>query len=118
MPEVISLKCVNSCYHRTFITCSGHSLNATLTRGSQSDFYATVDVKSDEKLLSNLFNTRSNELHAMALKPIKKYYIMSSVLKHELLLDEIIETFVQKLGRDFAKTEKCVTWTGDCFCVR
>lgn len=41
----------------------------------------------------------------MALKPIKKYFSISNVLEHETLLDETINTFVQKLGQGFADTE-------------
>lgn len=63
-------------------------------------------MQSNGKLVSNIFNTRSNEFHTMALKPIKKYYAMKSVLEHEPLLDETITTFVEKLDQNFANTGK------------
>ena len=56
--------------------------------------------------MSNVFNTRSNDFHTMALKPIKKYFAMKSVLEHEPLLDETIATLVQKLDREFVDTGK------------
>lgn len=54
--------------------------------------------------MSNLFNTRSNEFHSTALKPVKKYYAMNNILEHEPLLNETINTFIRKLDQGFADT--------------
>ena len=54
--------------------------------------------------MSNLFNTRSNELHSTLLKPIKKYFVMNQILEHEALFDQTINTLIQKLNQKFANT--------------
>lgn len=67
----------------------------------QSKYYTLNDTKIGRKIISNVFSTLSNEFHSEQLRPIQKFYKMSSLLPTEPLVDQTILSFIQKLDDEF-----------------
>ncbi|KUJ11447.1 cytochrome P450 [Mollisia scopiformis] len=78
------------------------------TRGDflKSKFYTLNDTKVGSQIIHNVFSTLSNEFHASAMRPIQKFYKMSSVLTHEPLVDDTIAAFCKRLDEEFVETGK------------
>lgn len=64
--------------------------------------YRINDVLIDGKRISNVFNTQDETLHAKLARPIGGFWALSKILEMELLMDETIQAFTNKLGTAFA----------------
>ncbi|KAH6666236.1 cytochrome P450 [Halenospora varia] len=74
----------------------------------KTEFYAGNDAKMNGMIIENVFSTRSNETHTQRLRPISKFYKMSSLLQMESLVDKAITSFCNCLGERFvANNETC-----------
>lgn len=78
------------------------------TRGDflKSKFYMVNDTKVGNQIIHNVFSTLSNEWHSAALRPIQKFYKMSSLLAQEPLINDTINTFCKRLDEQFVNTGK------------
>jgi cytochrome P450 len=78
------------------------------TRGDflKSKFYTVNDTKVGSQIIHNVFSTLSNEWHSAALRPIQKFYKMSSLLAQEPLINHTIEAFCKRLDEEFVNTGK------------
>ncbi|KFY81987.1 hypothetical protein V500_10921 [Pseudogymnoascus sp. VKM F-4518 (FW-2643)] len=88
------------------------------TRGDylKSKFYDVNSAKVGHEIIYNVFSTRSNKAHAHAIRPIRKLFTLSSLLKTEPLIDATIQTLLSKidsnfvLGENSGKTCKMDNW--------
>ncbi|KAH8808618.1 cytochrome P450 [Xylogone sp. PMI_703] len=68
----------------------------------KSAFYTVNDTKVGNTIIKNAFSTQSNEFHARALRPIGKFYKMSSLLStQQPNVENTIELFCKRLDEEF-----------------
>jgi cytochrome P450 len=58
-------------------------------------------------IIHNVFSTQSNEYHSQLMRPIAKYYKMSSLLKFEPIIDRTINFFCKRLAEEFINGATC-----------
>ncbi|KAG6263688.1 hypothetical protein E4U49_002137 [Claviceps purpurea] len=68
----------------------------------KGDMYRINDVMINGERISNVFNTQDETLHAKLARPIGGFWALSKILDMELLMDETIQAFTNKLGTAFA----------------
>ena len=61
------------------------------------------DTMVNGQRLSNLFGTRDEDWHSMAIKPIRGLYNMTKALDVEVHVDRILELFAHVLEERFVK---------------
>ncbi|OBT82176.1 hypothetical protein VE02_09178 [Pseudogymnoascus sp. 03VT05] len=66
-----------------------------------SKFYDVNSVKVGHEIIYNVFSTRSNKAHAHAIRPVRKLFTLSYLLKTEPLIDASIQTLLSKLDSNF-----------------
>ncbi|OAA38812.1 Cytochrome P450 [Metarhizium rileyi] len=71
----------------------------------KSKMYRVNDVIVNGLRISNIFNTQDEEFHAKYAKPIGSFWTLNKILELEPLMDETIQTFVNKLGCKFADVD-------------
>ena len=76
------------------------SLNVSTNR-KKSHFYDLGAAKVGQAIIHTVFSTQSNEYHSQIMRPIAKFYKMSSLLKTEPLVGQTIEFFCQRLDKEF-----------------
>lgn len=77
------------------------SLPNASTNEKKSHFYDLAAPKVGQATVHTVFSTQSNEHHSQIIRPVAKFYKMSSLLKTEPLVDQTIEFFCQRLDKEF-----------------
>ncbi|KAG9244214.1 cytochrome P450 [Calycina marina] len=73
------------------------------TRGEflKSTFYDVNSSKVGRQIIYNVFSTRSNSVHSHLIRPVRKFFTLYSLLKHEVLIDKAIDLFLACLDHNF-----------------
>jgi hypothetical protein len=67
----------------------------------QGRFYDAFAQHSRGKIITSLFTERDDAIHAAIKKPVALAYSMNALLDYEKLVDNVIETMVEKLKSEF-----------------
>ncbi|RFU34710.1 hypothetical protein B7463_g1635, partial [Scytalidium lignicola] len=83
-----------------YIRRAAGAFPADLTR--ESDFYTVNDTKVGKTIIKNVFGTQSNEFHAKSMRPIAKFYKMSSLLlTQQPNVENTIDLLCKRLNEEF-----------------
>lgn len=74
-----------------------------MTNTGQSDFYSVNDARVHGVRVQNIFSSRDEKWHSMALRPIRQAYSMTQVLDMEPQIEEIIDLLCEKLDERFVR---------------
>ncbi|KAF4631645.1 hypothetical protein G7Y89_g6485 [Cudoniella acicularis] len=77
------------------------TIYSTKSEFLKSDFYTVNDTKVGSALIKTVFGIQSNDAHSKLLRPIAKFYKMSSLLAYEPLVNDTIKAFCQRLDSEF-----------------